>query len=168
MGATKRRFEQFLTNPSSIRYAVAAIISVTVLAVVLGAIVVRLFDRSEYPTFGRALWFTLQTVTTVGYGDVTPADPVGRIVASIVMLTSIGLIAVITAAVTSTFVAAAARRDARTTQFALDEARLAADRTDLTRDEARRGFDDLALRLDRIERALGLPSDAATTEPRDD
>ena len=62
------------------------------------------------------VWCTLQTVTTVGYGDVTPAEPVGRVVASIVMLTSIGLITVITAAVTSTFVAAAARRDARLTR----------------------------------------------------
>lgn len=153
MGTTRRRFEQFLSNPSSIRYAVAAIISFTVLAVVLGAVAVRLFDRSEYPTFGRALWFTLQTVTTVGYGDVTPENPVGQIVASIVMLTSIGLITVVTAAVTSTFVAAAARRDART--------------NDLARDDARRGFDDVALRLDRIERALGLPSDPSTSDTPD-
>ena len=150
MGATKRRFEQFLSNPSSVRYAVAAIISFTVLAVVLGAVAVRLFDRSEYPTFGRALWFTLQTVTTVGYGDVTPAEPVGQIVASIVMLTSIGLITVVTAAVTSTFVAAAARRDART--------------SDVARDDARRDFEELVLRLDRIERALGLPSDSSPSD----
>lgn len=167
MGATKRRFEQFLSNPSSARYAAAAIISFTVLAVVVGAIAVRVFDRSEYPTFGRALWFTLQTVTTVGYGDVTPAEPVGRVVASIVMLTSIGLITVITAAVTSTFVAAAARRDARTTRVALDEARRDAGTIDVTSDEARRRFDDLVLRLDRIERALGVSSDSSTTETRD-
>ena len=152
MGTTKRRIEQFLANPASIRYAVAAIISVTVLTVVFGAIAVRLFDHSEYPTLGGALWFTLQTVTTVGYGDVTPADPLGRIVAAIVMLTSIGLITVITAAVTSTFVAAAARRDAR---GPAEEAR----------DDTRRGFEELALRLDRIEQALGLPSDSSTRDP---
>lgn len=154
MSTTKRRFEQFLANPSSIRYAVAAIISFTVLAVVLGAIAVRVFDRSEYPTFGSALWFTLQTVTTVGYGDLTPAKPVGRIVASIVMLTSIGLITVITAAITSTFVAAAARRDAHG--------------PDVGPDDPRREFDELVLRLDRIERALGVQSDPLTNDTRDD
>lgn len=150
MGTTKRRFEQFLANPSSIRYAVSAIISITLLAVVLGAIAVRLFDRSEYPTFGNALWFTLQTVTTVGYGDMTPTEPVGRIVAAVVMLTSIGLISVITAAVTSTFVAAGARREASTAGSSADE--------------TRRGIDQLALRLDRIEQALGIPSEPPTSE----
>jgi voltage-gated potassium channel len=150
MGTTRRRFERFLANPSSIGYAVAAITSFTVVAVVLGAVVVYVFDRSEYPTLGNALWFTLQTVTTVGYGDVTPVEPVGRIVASIVMLTSIGLITVITAAVTSTFVAAASRRNARTPEA--------------DPDDIRRGIDELAARLDRIERALDLPSGSDASE----
>ena len=145
MPSTKRRIERFLSNPSSIRYAVSAITSVTVLSVLLGALAVHLLDRSEYPTFGGALWFTLQTVTTVGYGDVTPAEPVGRIVAAAVMLTSIALITVITAAITSTFVAAASQRaEARATSS--DEG-------------LRRSLDDLALRLERIERALGASSD---------
>ena len=145
MGTTRRRFDRFFANPSSIRYAVAAIISFTVLAVVLGAVAVRAFDRTEYPTFGRALWFTLQTVTTVGYGDVTPSEPVGQVVASIVMLMSIGMISVITAAVTSTFVAAAARRDAGAQDTASDEVHL--------------GLEELAARLDRIEAALRRQSD---------
>jgi voltage-gated potassium channel len=120
-----------------------------VLAVVLGAVAVRVFDPSEYPTFGGAPWSTLQTVTTVGYGDVTPAEPVGRVVAAIVMLTSIGLITVITVDVTSTFVAAASRRDART--------------ADVARDETQRALDELATRLERIERALVVRADASTT-----
>lgn len=157
MGATRRRFEQFLSNPSSVRYAVGALVSVTVLVVVLGALAVRIFDRSEYPSFGRALWFTLQTVTTVGYGDVTPQETEGRIVAAVVMLTSIGLITVITAAVTSTFVAAASRREAQRD----DDTIAVAD------DEARRRFDELVLRLDRIERALGVQATPTTTEPDD-
>ncbi len=151
MSGIKRRLEQFLEHPSSIRYAVAAITSFTVFAVVIGALVVRVFDRSEYPTFGSALWFTLQTVTTVGYGDVTPTEPIGRVVASIVMLTSIGLITVITAAVTSTFVAAAARRDARSP-----------DAVDVTQ----RNFDELARRLGRIEQALDLGTETATRDDR--
>ena len=154
MSSTKRRLEQFLAHPSSIRYAVAAITSFTVLAVLLGAVAVRVFDRSEYPTFGGALWFTLQTVTTVGYGDVTPAEPVGRVVASIVMLTSIGLITVITAAVTSTFVAAATRREDRA--------------PDIGRDDTQHGFEELAARLDRIERALEARNGPPTPSADDD
>jgi voltage-gated potassium channel len=65
------------------------------------------FDRTNYPSYGEAVWFTLQTVTTVGYGDTTPTGGIGRSVAGVVMLTGIGLITVVTAAVTSIFIEAA-------------------------------------------------------------
>ena len=154
MGPIRRRFDHFLANPSSVRYAVATIISATVLVVVLGAVVVSVFDRKEYPTFGSALWFALQTVTTVGYGDVAPTEPVGRIVASLVMLTGIGMITVITAAVTSTFVAAATRRETGTRE--------------VTSDEARAALEEMTQRLDRIEAALRLRSDSPTNDQVDD
>jgi voltage-gated potassium channel len=101
---------RFLENPASMKYASGAIITVTVVMTLLGAVVIRVFDHEEFPTFGDAVWFTLQTVTTVGYGDNVPADVVGRVVAGVVMLTSVGLITVITAIITSTFVGAAAKR----------------------------------------------------------
>lgn len=89
------------------RYATMAIVSVTAVIVLIGAVTLRVFDREEYSTFGNALWFSLQTVTTVGYGDNTPEKTIGRVVATIIMLTSIGLITMVTAIITSTFVAAA-------------------------------------------------------------
>ncbi len=104
------------------RYATMAIVTITTVIVLIGAAALRVFDREEYSTFGDALWFSLQTVTTVGYGDNTPEKTIGRFVASVIMLTSIGLITVITAIITSTFVAAARARvktdadaDSRTT-----------------------------------------------------
>jgi voltage-gated potassium channel Kch len=96
-----RAFVRFQNNPSSVRYASAAIISTMVILVLAGAILMRVFDSDNYPTFGEAVWFTLQTVTTVGYGDTTPTTAVGRIVASVVMLVSVGLVTVVTAVVTS-------------------------------------------------------------------
>ena len=99
-----RAFVRFQNNPSSVRYAAAAIVSTIVVLVVLGAIMMRIFDSEQYGTFGEALWFTLQTVTTVGYGDNTPTSGEGRAIATVVMLVSIGLISVITAAVTSMFI----------------------------------------------------------------
>ena len=50
------------------------ITSLTVAVVLLGALMMWLFDHGQYPTYGSALWFTLQTVTTVGYGDATPTQ----------------------------------------------------------------------------------------------
>jgi voltage-gated potassium channel len=140
----KRSFDRFLDDPGSIRNAARLMILAMVAVVVAGGVVVWLFDHNEYPSFGRALWFTLQTVTTVGYGDVTPTSVVGRVVGGVVMLTAIAFITIVTAAITSTFVEAARRKAA---EAAAADQTLEAEHTD----------DALALiasRLDRLEETL--------------
>jgi voltage-gated potassium channel len=142
----RRVVDRFLNDPASIRNAALLIIGATVVAVLAGGLIVWLFDRTEYPTFGRALWFTLQTVTTVGYGDVTPSSLLGRVVGAVVMLTAIGFITIVTAAITSTFVEAARRK--------ADRAAEAADTREFARlEETLAG---LAGRLDRIEATLDV------------
>jgi voltage-gated potassium channel len=105
--------DRFYKDPASVRNAAWLIIAATAVAVVAGAFVMWLLDHDGYPNFGRALWFTLQTVTTVGYGDVTPTSTIGRLAGGVVMLTAIGFITIVTAAITSTFVEAARRRAER-------------------------------------------------------
>jgi voltage-gated potassium channel len=61
-------------------------------------------DRESYPSVGSGLWWAVQTVTTVGYGDHVPENVVGRLVAAAVMLFGIGFLTIITAAITSTFI----------------------------------------------------------------
>ena len=152
------RYRKFVNEPASIRNAAWLIAAVTLVSVLLGAVVMWVFDRSDYDTYRDALWFTLQTVTTVGYGDVTPTSDVGRTVAAFVMLTAIAFTTVVTAAVTSTFVAAAqAKRD--------DEQR-AQDESDLQRLED--ALDAINQRLDGIEgelRRQGGRSDAGSDDP---
>ena len=77
---------------------------------VAGGVLERLLDHQEYPTIGKGLWLALQTVTTVGYGDVTPKQPIGRFIAAVVMLSGIGFLAVITASVTASLVESSRRR----------------------------------------------------------
>lgn len=137
----------FLANPSSIKWSAAAIMSITLALVFVGAAVMRIFDSEEYPTFGRALWFTLQTVTTVGYGDVTPASAVGRVFATVVMLFSIGLITVITAIITSVFIEAA-RAQLRQSE---------GDKTVETLARIEASLATTQARLDRIENAIAPP-----------
>jgi voltage-gated potassium channel Kch len=72
--------------------------------------VMRLVDKKDYPTYGEALWFATQTVTTVGYGDVAPTTSVGRFVASVIMLTGFAFLSVITGIVASALVARTAGR----------------------------------------------------------
>ena len=55
------------------------------------------------------MWWAIQTVTTVGYGDVTPSNVTGRLVAALVMLQGLAFLAIVTAAITSSFVARASR-----------------------------------------------------------
>jgi voltage-gated potassium channel len=104
---------------------------------VAGGVLERFLDHREFHTIGKGLWFALQTVTTVGYGDVTPELKQGRIIAAVVMLAGIGFLAVITASVTATLVESSRRRFA------------AGSETDMAE-----RLDELNDRLARIEAAL--------------
>jgi hypothetical protein len=53
------------------------------------------FDARDFPDLGSALWYTLQTVTTVGYGDHVPTSAVGRVVGASVMVVAVALIAIL-------------------------------------------------------------------------
>lgn len=154
MSIIERSFTRFRKDPASVRRSTVAIMSATVFVVIAGAVVVRIFDREEYPTFGEALWFTLQTVTTVGYGDNTPELMAGRVVAAVVMITAIGLITVVTAAITSVFVEAT--RSERSTSQRIEQNELM--------ERLIVSVNDIGTRLDRLETmntALTTPVDEA-------
>ena len=51
-----------------------------------------------------AIWWALQTVTTVGYGDIVPNTDVGRVIGGIEMVLGISFITFLTAGVTSTVI----------------------------------------------------------------
>ena len=108
----ERRLTRFAREPVSVRNAAAVIAVSTTVVVIASGVLMWAVDRSEYPSIGRGLWWAMQTVTTVGYGDVTPEHTAGRIVAVAVMLWGIAFVAIVVAAITSTFVArAAGKRD---------------------------------------------------------
>ena len=69
-------------------------------------------DGSEdFHSLGDGLWWALETITTVGYGDVVPSSGTGRVIGAIVMVSGIAFLTVITAAVTATLIEAARRRE---------------------------------------------------------
>jgi voltage-gated potassium channel len=103
----KSQIERFQADPASLRNATILTVMVTVAVVIIGSLVIWLFGGRNYPDFETALWFTLQTITTVGYGDVTPDTGFGRFVAGVVMIVAIGFTTIVTALITSTFVDAA-------------------------------------------------------------
>jgi voltage-gated potassium channel len=140
----ERRMSRFLREPPSVRTAASVIVTATAIVVVGGGVAMWLLDHDEYPNVWVGMWWALQTVTTVGYGDVTPKHASGRIVGAFVMLEGIAFLTIIIAAITSTFVARAeAERDAAegAEEDEADE-----------RIEA--ALDDLRTRLDRLEAML--------------
>ena len=132
-------------DPPTVRTAAGAIVTATIAVVIGGGVLIRLIDHTEYKNVWVGMWWALQTVTTVGYGDVTPARTSGRIVGAAVMLEGIAFLAIITATITSTFVARAAAERAKAAQGQQE-----AERHVL---EAR--FDELERKLDRIEASIG-------------
>jgi voltage-gated potassium channel len=124
------------------RFLVAAAV-----LVLNGAIIVYLFERhapgSNIHTLGDALWWSIVTVTTVGYGDFYPVTTWGRITACFIMGTGLLTLAVITAQVASSFVTQSSSRAQRAPQ---DEPA----RREVT-------LAELDQRLARIERLLTAP-----------
>jgi voltage-gated potassium channel len=76
----------------------------------VGAIVMRIADPDNFPSLGLAVWWALQTVTTVGYGDVVPTTNAGRLVGGVEMVLGVSFIAFLTAGVTSTVIQRGAAR----------------------------------------------------------
>jgi voltage-gated potassium channel len=109
LNVIERRVTRFMREPPSVRTAAGVIVTATTVVVVGGGVLIRLLDHGEYSNVWVGMWWALQTVTTVGYGDVTPKNPSGRIVAILVMLQGIAFLAITTAAITSTFVARASK-----------------------------------------------------------
>jgi voltage-gated potassium channel len=86
------------------RYAAYLIAGVWTMAVVVFGTVEHLVDPDTFPNVWLGMWWALETVTTVGYGDVVPADTAGKVIASFLLLGGLSLLAVVTGVVTSAFV----------------------------------------------------------------
>jgi voltage-gated potassium channel len=93
--------------PRTPRRAALHIAATTVVISVAGGILAWVLDRKDFPSLGVGLWWSLQTVTTVGYGDVVPHSTEGRVIGAVVMLTGVAFIAVITSAVAAALIESA-------------------------------------------------------------
>jgi voltage-gated potassium channel Kch len=140
----ERSMTRFLREPPSVRMAVNVIVVTTAAVVIAGGVLMRVFDHREYANIWVGIWWALQTVTTVGYGDVTPEHTSGRIIAAFVMLEGIAFVTIMVAAITSIFVARAEKERGAAEEAAEDE--------DQARIEKR--LDSIDQRLDRLEDLL--------------
>jgi voltage-gated potassium channel len=96
------RMERLLFGrPITPARAARLIAGASLLLTLVGGVLARLVDKKDFGSLGDALWWSLQTVTTVGYGDVVPRHTSGRLIGTVLMLNGIAIISVITAGVTA-------------------------------------------------------------------
>ena len=124
-------------RPLTARRAAAIISAFTLTLTLVAATGAFLLDRDDFPNLGISMWWALQTVTTVGYGDFVPRNTEGRIIGSVVMLGGISFVAVVTASIAAALVEAARER------------RAAPEDRSLTAK-----LDEIAARLERLEQAV--------------
>jgi voltage-gated potassium channel len=100
----ERRLDRLIARAQSPRTAAVVIATMTTAITIASGLLMTLVDHDGFPTIGGGLWWAVQTVTTVGYGDHVPTTPLGQIMAAGVMLLGIGFVTVITASITGSFV----------------------------------------------------------------
>jgi voltage-gated potassium channel len=121
-------------TPARAGWAIAvATAGVTVVCGVL----MRVVDPHDFDNIWLGLWWAVQTVTTVGYGDIVPQHTGGRVIGAILMLSGIGFLTVVTAVITAAFLETVRRRLG-----------------DPAEERLERKLDEVSARLHAIENAL--------------
>jgi voltage-gated potassium channel len=136
----ERQLDSLIARAGTPRTAAVVIATVTTTITVAAGLLMTVIDHKGFPSLGSGLWWAVQTVTTVGYGDRVPETAVGQILAAVVMLLGIGFVTVITASITGAFVART-RKEQATGESAHAEDQL----------------QDIIARLERIEVHLNRP-----------
>ncbi len=94
--------ERFLRD-LTLRRVVGGIVGVAFVFTAVAAALMRLVEPETFKTYGQAVWWAAQTVSTVGYGDDVPVTTAGKFLAVLVMLFGIGLVPAITSLVVAVF-----------------------------------------------------------------
>ncbi len=79
------------------------LLAVLILAIIIGAVMylVEGDPGTKFESIPKSIYWAIVTLTTVGYGDITPATPLGQFLAAMVMILGYSIIAVPTGIVTA-------------------------------------------------------------------
>ena len=90
-------------SASQLAVSVVLCLAVMLFSAIVMYTVENAVQPDQFPNVVATLWWALCTLTTVGYGDVFPVTPIGRLFASIISLAGIGILAIPTGIVTAGF-----------------------------------------------------------------
>jgi voltage-gated potassium channel Kch len=116
------------------------LVAVTALLAVGTGVIAHVIDKDDFPSVQDGIWWSIQTLSTVGYGDIVPHTTWGRILGGIVIVFGVTFLTFLIAVVTSLFVDT-------------DRQELEATRA-TQQDETQRALHAIERRLDAIERLL--------------
>ena len=102
--SAQSRFESRVVRAVASRRVFPFLVLLTLAVAVVAGFVITLVDKEDFSSFGVGVWWALVTLATVGYGDVVPTSPWGRVVGGAVILFGITFLSFLTATVTSLFV----------------------------------------------------------------
>jgi voltage-gated potassium channel len=144
------------------RSAIASAVAATVLICFIGSLMIlnaeRGASKATIVSFWDAMWWSAETVTTVGYGDLSPVTGVGRVIAVLLMIGGISLVGVVTATLASWIIQRVAEEE--TANQALTAAGIDALRSDFDQ-----RLDKLSNDIERLTQRLGGEVDRPT-DPR--
>jgi voltage-gated potassium channel len=90
------------------RIELAVSLAIVIVAMLLAAGAIYLAERGEqgtlFTSIPRAMWWAVETITTIGYGDMIPMTPVGRVIGSLVAFIGICAVALPVGIVSSGFI----------------------------------------------------------------
>ncbi len=116
----KTLVKDILENRS--RYAAFLTILLTILVLTVTSVLVLQFESkssgANITTGGDALWYSIVTITTVGYGDFYPVTTAGRITAVFIMFMGVGIIGALASILASLLVGGSATSEAEEAQAA--------------------------------------------------
>jgi voltage-gated potassium channel len=95
----------------SIRKISIFLLTVIMLTIILGSVMYLVENRENgFSNIPESIYWAIVTITTVGYGDISPVTPLGKFVASVVMLIGYAIIAVPTGIITHDLAIAARKK----------------------------------------------------------
>ena len=84
--------------------AIGALVFILCLTVTISGALMYMIEGDEQPaTFNSipaAMWWAIETLTTVGYGDMVPVTPAGRVLGGVVAIVGIGTLALFSGLIT--------------------------------------------------------------------
>ncbi len=96
---------------ASSRKIIVFLLAVVVLVIIFGSLMYMIEgEENGFTSIPKSVYWAVVTLTTVGYGDISPQTPLGQAVASVVMIMGYGIIAVPTGIVTAEMTMASVKR----------------------------------------------------------